>query len=163
MTDGFSFDYKKVHTGQELHDGGEWITLRRGLLEELMELPEGALKIYIYLRSLDAGESFSAAIPTIKAAIGCATRSVNRSLKLLRQKKLIRCKGGAGGLPYLYSFPLPASKLDLVPEAIQETPIPAGIEEASAASAISVPQPATPPAAVMELISAWRRPGTAPY
>src|ERR1017187_8966611 len=143
---------------QDLHDGGDWITLRRGSLEEWRELPEGALKIYIYLRSLDAGESFSAAIPTIKAAVGCETRCINRNLKLLRQKKLIRCKGGAGGLAYLYSFPRPGSKPELVPEALQETPIPAGIEEASAASAISLPQPTTSPGAVMEVISACRRP-----
>ena len=63
-----------------------------------------------------------------------------------------------GWQPYLYSFPAPASKLELVPEAVQETPIPAGIEEAPAVSAVGLPPPTTPLAPVSEVIAVCRRP-----
>ena len=151
--------------GTGLQDPRNWITLDRNLLKTLMELPEGALKIYIYLRNLDQGRWFSAAIPKIKAMVGCETRCVSRNLKLLRDKELIHCQGGANGQPYLYRFPAVEVKPQAEAAQVITTPEPAGSEESEKAEAIDLSLPAPPVPfreQVREQVAVCRRPADDP-
>jgi hypothetical protein len=88
-----------------LHYARDFILLPRTLVDQLMELPGDALKVYVHFRSLDQNE-FSIRIPEIGEAVGRRKRSVTESLKILRENGLITRKKGKGNRPNTYSFPL---------------------------------------------------------
>ena len=67
-------------------DAEDWVTLPRAVLEKLLKLPAEALRIYVYLRSLDRGEPFTAPIPKIKGAVERETRAITRNLGILRRR-----------------------------------------------------------------------------
>jgi hypothetical protein len=75
------------------------------IISDLMVLDIGPLKVYLYLRSLYEGHEFAASVPMIQQATGRGSRSVETDLKMLREKKFIIRRPGAGSQPNMYSFP----------------------------------------------------------